>query len=80
MFSCRYALRFEFLLDTICQAFRCLFLTQNMKIASTGTPMRTTAESLTSVVSMKAMINTRLMISRTALIRPLLSMSQTELT
>ena len=80
MFSCRYAFRFEFLFDTICQALRCLFLTQNMKTARTGTPIRTTSESLRSVVSMKATIKIRLMISRIALIRPLLSISETELT
>jgi hypothetical protein len=51
-----------------------------MKTHSTGTPQSTTNAICTSTRNMKITINRRLKLSRTMLIRPFDSISDTELT
>ena len=66
--------------ETICHAFLCFCLIQSRNTIRIGTPASTTSESFTSIISMKITIKIRFMLSRTTLISPLDSMSDTEFT
>ena len=80
IFSCRYAFKLEFLLETICHALLWRFLIYIINTPRIGTPAITTKESFTSTRNMKMTIKIRLMISSTTLISPLESISDTEFT
>ena len=73
-------------IDRLCElgvttvALRCAGFRMKMIPAKTGTPAITTSERRTSHISMKIAIRTRLKTSRTKLMMPLESASETELT
>ena len=74
------------IIDRLCElgvktvALRCAGFKMKMIPAKTGTPAITTRERRTSHISMKIAIRTRLKTSRTKLMIPLDSASETELT
>ena len=65
-------------MDTICHALLWRFLMYIINTPRIGTPAITTSESFTSTQNMK--IKIRFIISRTTLISPLESISDTEFT
>ena len=75
--SWRYALRFEDLLETPCQALRWAFFMANIKRINRGIPASTTSASCQHTMNINMIMKSMLKSSRTKVISPFVSRSET---